>query len=376
MFNFTTQSVYNNIVKATPQQIKNKTVKNPNLIVENTEGKAPYLRIGNTRFNKSDILSIVVKTPTIENLAEVTFNMEKILIPNDSTDNEITARIVLYVGLSMNDQSAFYANSFVYKGKPLYIEFSVKKTDTAANVAKKVKANADKYFLLTLGTEKILDVTVNGSEVKFTGVNGYQQIKTAKLQKFDPNGKVVDCCTNQGEYYDVITGVPVIYTTDVNGEAHTTNKKLYPDGTVDNISTADEVAIAPGIEAFGDYNWIMHNLRLPTAANYYPWSPANRMGEMPVPGQQYTQIIVRMLKERDGIMGEIVGARGTSVTTHVFYVAGNITDNTSNAYLVFGEFSKLLGSDASSKMKVNQALQTPYSSVYTATNSSTDPTNP
>lgn len=376
MFNFTTQSVYNNIVKATPQQIKNKTVKNPNLIIENTEGKTPYLRIGNTRFNKNDILDVVVKTPTVENLANVRFNMEKILIPNDSTDNEITARIVLYVGLSMNDQSAFYANSFVYKGKPLYIEFNVKKTDTAVNIAKKVKTNADKYFLLTLGTEKILDVTLNGPEVIFTGVNGYQQIKTAKLQKFDPNGKVVDCCTNQGEYYDVITGVPVIYTTDVNGNVSTTSKKLYPDGTVDNISTDNEVAIAPGIEAFGDYNWIMHNLRLPTAANYYPWSPANRMGEMPVPGQKYTQIIVRMLKERDGIMGEIVGARGTSVTTHVFYVAGNITDNTSSAKLVLDEFSRLLAQEASSKLKVNQKLQTPYNSVYTPPTNPTDPTNP
>lgn len=375
MFNFTTQSVYNNIVKATPQQIKNKTVKNPNLIIENTEGKTPYLRIGNTRFNKNDILDVVVKTPTVENLANVRFNMQKILIPNDSTDNEITARIVLYVGLSMNDQSAFYANNFVYKGKPLYIEFNVKKTDTAENIAKKVKANADKYFLLTLGSEKILDVTLNGPEVVFTGVNGYQQIKTAKLQKFDPNRKVVDCCTNQGEYYDVITGVPVIYSTDINGVVSANTKKLCPDGTVDDISD-DEVAIAPGIEAFGDYNWIMHNLRLPTAANYYPWSPANRMGEMPIPGQSYTQIIVRMLKERDGIMGEIVGARGTSVTTHVFYVAGNIIDNTSSAKLVLDEFSKLLGQTASSKLKVNQKLQNPYSSVYTTPTIPTDPTNP
>jgi hypothetical protein len=46
------------------------------------------------------------------------------------------------------------------------------------------------------------------------------------------------------------------------------------------------------------------------------------MGEMPIPGQQYTQFIIRICKERDGIMGEIVGARGTSVTTHVLYVAG------------------------------------------------------
>ena len=78
------------------------------------------------------------------------------------------------------------------------------------------------------------------------------------------------------------------------------------------------MGITPGIEAFCDYNWIIHNLRIPTLANTDFWS-VNK-GEMPVPGGKYIQYIFRMCKRRDGIAGEAVGQRVTSLTTHVFYV--------------------------------------------------------
>lgn len=356
MFNFTTQTVYNSI---------STTGANKNMwVVEQNSTKKPALRIGNTRFDADDILDLQIKNPTVENLASVTFDMSKILIDQASTDKEITARIVLYIGLSMNNQDALYANDLVYKGKPLYIEFSVKKDDDAATVAKRVKANAAKYLLLSMGSEKILDVTVttaaaSGDDpatgtVTFTGVNGYQQIKLAVLQKFDPNAKPIDCCTNDGEFVDIIKGVPVIYTTDANGVATTTNNKLGEDGQPTALAN-NEVAIAPGIEAFCDYNWIIHNLRLPTLANTNFWAPTRT--EMPVVGQVYTQFIIRLSKERDGIAGEVVGQRATSVTTHVLYVAGKVSDNNSPAKLVDTELRKLI---QTVKTDADDALQSPF----------------
>ena len=359
MFNFTTQTVYNAI--ATTGAHKNMWVA--------ASGRKPSLRIGNTRFDKDDILDIQVKNPTVENLASVEFDMADILIPQNSTDTERTARIVLYLGLSMNSQDSFYANDLVYKGKPFYVEFAVKAGDTAADVAKRVKANAAKYFLLSMGSEKILDVTAttaaaSGNDpatgtVTFTGVNGYQQIKHAALQVFDPNAKTVDCCSNQGEYIDVTVGVPVVYTTDATGEVTVGTKKLDESG--EQVDLADnEVAIAPGIEAFGDYNWIIHNLRLPTAANTNFWAPTK--GEMPIVGNQYTQFIVRIKKERDGISGEIVGARATSVTTHILYVAGLKGTAGTAAKAVNDAFTTLLGADAATKMltEADTVLQTPF----------------
>ena len=349
MFNFTTQTVYNQI---------STTGANKNMWIS-TNQKKPALRIGNTRFDAADVLDIQVKNPTVENLASVEFDVSKV-IPTEA--DEVTARIALYIGLSMNCQDSLYANDLVYKGKPLFVEFYAKKGESADVVAKRVKAIADKYLLFVSG-EKLLDVTVTATaaanetpatgKVTFTGVNGYQQFKKAALQVFDPEAKSVDCCSTQGDYVNVIVGVPVIYTTNAAGVATVTNNKLGEDGSAVALAEG-ETAIKPGLEAFGDYNWIIHNLRLPTAANTGFWSPTR--DEMPVPGQVYTQFIVRIKKERDGIMGEIVGARGTSVTTHVLYVAGKVTENGSPAKLVDTELKKL----STPKTDADDKLLTPF----------------
>ena len=389
MFNFTTQSVYNQITDFTVNAKGVNVPKDANLILNTIQKVNPTLRIGNTRFTAADVVDIHVKNPSLESLAEVTFDMEKLLEKVDEKD--ITARFVLYVGLSMNAQDAFYANDYVYKGKPLTIEFPVKVGDDGDKLVKRIAKIAKKYILLSMGTEEIIRIetadaqSASGNEgdpgyvpatsasITFKGVNGYQQIKKAVLQYFDPEAKTVDCCTKDGDYIDLITGVPVIYEISTTGEnkgkavaviENEKEQKLTEEGK--EALGDDEVAILPGLEAFGDYNWILHNLRLPTAANYYPWSPANRMGENPVPGQDYTQFIVRIQKERDGIMGEIVGARGVSVTTHVLYVAGNAAKDTSvtatPADKVYKAFNTLLGNEATNKIKTvaEDALAEPY----------------
>ena len=354
MFNFTTQSVYNNIVVqtgATP-------VAGANVIVNS--GKTPYIRIGNTRFDipkgtkDKELaygLTLQVKKPTPESLASVTFDMEAIKIQNADTTKELTGRIVLYITLSMNSQDSFYANDLVYKGKPIFIEFPVKKGDNPATIAARVAKNANKYFALTVGSEKIVNVTNNGGNVTITGVNGYQQFTKAILQKFDPEVITVDCCTSKSDYVDIVTGVPVIYELNADGSVNigTTPKKLAEDGTAEALAD-NEVAIKPGLEAFGDYNWIIHNLRLPTLANTYTFSPTQ--GELPAVGQVYSQFIITMCKERDGISGEIVGARAKSVTTHVFYVAGDYTVAGTPAKALYDELAALgtINTDADTKL--------------------------
>ena len=361
MFNFTTQTVYNSIVEATVAQKGDRVPKNANLILNTIQDTNPTLRIGNTRFVLADIIDIQVKNPSLESLTSVTFDVTDLVdkVTGDDAPNEITARVALWLGLSMASQDSYYANALLYKGKPLYVEFPVKKGDDAETVANRVKNIANKFFLLQT-EEKILDITVDDAEVTFTGVNGYQQIRKAALQWYNPESKSIDCCANEGAFEDLYVGVPVIYTID--GEtglatAGETAQKLDEDGTPTDLAD-NEVAILPGLEAFGDYNWIIHNLRLPTAANTGFWSPTR--GEMPVVGQQYTQFIIRMKKERDNIMGEIVGARGTSVTTHVIYAAGLASDATSPA----GKVNKALFTDlGATSVKLTDAddkLEAPF----------------
>ena len=350
MFSFTTQTVYNQISTSGAHK---------NLIDNSGNSKTPSLRIGNTRFDAKDITSIQVKAPSAEQLASIEFDMADVI----PATGETTARIVLYLGLSMGSQDSFYSNAILYKGKPFYVEFPVKASDSADNVAKRVKAIADKYILFQTGEkDKILDVTYTATaavgadpgpaadavgKVKFTCVNGYQLIKKASIQTYDPKAYTIDCCADQGDFVDVKVGVPVIYkivdgvvkTKDGNGKQYFLDEA----GTEQELGS-DQIAILPGLEAFGDYNWIIHNLRLPTAANTGFWSPAKQADELPIVGQTYTQFIITMCVDRDGIAGQVVGNRATSVTTHVLYVAGDYQTSATPAYVVYGKLNALKSS--------------------------------
>ena len=354
MFTFTTQTVFNAVVKATEEEVRNKTAQKGYNVITKTTAKGPEIRVGNTRFNAANVLDIQVKNHTDENLAKVEFDLAKAieLVTAEKKDvQEGSYRIVLYIGLSMSAADSFYANAFVYKGKPFYIEFPITASDTPETAAKRLVKIANKYMLFT-AQEKVLDVTENEGKVTFEGVNGYQIIKKAELQKYDANADQVDCCNNNGAFVTVMKGVPVTYTTDpTNGEVTVGTQTLEFDGLRD--LNDDEVAIEPGIEAFGDYNWMIHNLRLPTMANTYFWSPTKP--EMPVVGGKYTQFIVRMCAERDRVAGEAVGQRVTSVTTHVFYVL----DQGNNVQLLKTELQKL----KAIKTDADDALTDPFANA-------------
>ena len=354
MFNFTTQTIFNSIIQTTEADVRDKKAPKGYNIITKSGAHGPEVRIGNTRFNKDNVLDIQIKNHTVENLAKVEFDLAKMisLVTADSKDvQEGNYRIVIYIGLSMNSQDSFYANDFVYKGKPLFIEFPVTASDTAETIGKRIIKIANKYMLF-VAQEKILDVSEDEGKVTFEAVNGYQLIKKAMLQKYDPNAKQIDCCNNNGDFVNIMNGVPVTYTTDpTTGEVTVGTQTLDMDGLRDLED--NEVAIEPGLEAFGDYNWIIHNLRLPTLANTYFWAVTK--SEMPVVGGNYTQFIIRVCTERDGIGGEIVGQRATSVTNHVLYVLdqGNNVDTVKS----------ILSSLATAKTDADDALADPFSGV-------------
>lgn len=351
MFEFTTQTIFNSIIKTTENDIRDKKAPKGYNIITKDGDNGPELRIGNTRFNAENVIDIQIKNHTVESLAKVEFDINQIisLVTAEGKDvQEGNYRLVIYLGLSMNSQDSFYANDFVYKGKPLFVEFPINAADDAEAVAKRVVKIANKYMLF-VAQEKILNITANEGTVSIEAVNGYQIIKKAIVQKYDPNAKQIDCCNNNGDFIDIMHGVPVTYTTDpTTGEVTVGDQVLDGDGLRDLAD--NEVAIAPGLEAFGDYNWIIHNLRLPTLANTYFWAVTK--SEMPVVGGEYVQFIIRMCKDRDGIAGEVVGQRAKSVTTHVLYVL----DQGDNVETVKTELAKL----TTAKTDADDALANPF----------------
>lgn len=305
MFNFTTQTVLNQITG--------------NFIDHSQDGKKPYVRIANIRFDVPEeggsrkVLDVTKKLWSPSNFASVTFNLGTITAP---TDADAYFRLYFYVGLTMDGFDPYFANALTYKGKPITLEFVWKKNETADKVAKRIKKTADKFQIFA-EQRKFFNVTVNGANITFTALMDYLILKEAKLQQYDATAKPIDCCTSEGDYFDVMWGVPATYKFKTADHTWEIENKKFEDGELKTIESP-EVPIAPGISAFCDYNWIIRNLRLPTYANTNFWSVNAQ--EMPVAGGKYNQYIVRLCADRDNIAGEVVGQRARSVTTHVFYV--------------------------------------------------------
>jgi hypothetical protein len=229
----------------------------------------------------------------------------------------------------------------------------IKGTEVSAADASRVVANTKKFMLMTMG-ENILNVTADGTNVTFTATNGYQILKAVVLQKYDEKAKTVDCCSNQGEFVDVMTGIPCVFTLNPETKAVVGGTQyMDSEGVLQNYpEDGSLVKIIPGAEAFGDYNWIIHNLRLPTLANTNFWSTTK--SEMPVVGGEYDQIIVRMCKERDGIAGGALGMRVTTVTTHVFYVLKD------QAQLIMNAFTQIEVPASKQYTDADDELAAPY----------------
>lgn len=275
MFEFTTQTVLNAVSAATAA---NATSAN-NVVYDTTANKQYiFVKDAAVRLPKADVESIYYRPYEDAKLPKVEVDAAEVV-----TKGEGIYRIALYIGLSHTDIDSFYANSLTYKGKPLYIEFAVEEGEQAAAIAAKIKKNAEKYLLFTTDVPMLTVTVGQDNKVTFEGVRGSQIFRKAELQKFDPAAITVDCCTNEGEFIKV-----------------------------------EDLEITPGHEAFGDYEWMIHNLRIPTFANTDFWA-ANK-ADQPAIGGKYHQFTFRLKKDRDGIAGEVVGERATSVTTHVFYV--------------------------------------------------------
>ena len=76
----------------------------------------------------------------------------------------------------------------------------------------------------------------------------------------------------------------------------------------------------PNVVEFGTYDYMLHNLRMPTYENYRFTSPA--VVEMPMPGVKYTQYTFLYCVPRPGLGGlSVAGQFNHSTTTHVFFVA-------------------------------------------------------
>lgn len=279
MFQFTTTTVINSA----------KDYTNPS--VELFKGDSKYFDVKRVnRFKVKNIRSVYKQDPVAQSNAKATIDMAKVketLTANKATKG--TFRVEIYVHLAQSNNNPLYSNTWVVKGRPWTFEFSATSTEEAGNIVDKVIKMITKFKLFTMDTEQ-LKATKEGTKLVLTAQDPYQIFSKVELQYFDPSiGTTTVCCTPRGEY-----------------------------APVENYGVTNVATITPGNEGFGTFEWIMRNLRLPTAEQTR-WN-ALYQDDRPMVGATYTQYTLEYCENRGILGGDAVGEETKSVTTHVFFV--------------------------------------------------------
>lgn len=279
MFQFTTTTVINSA----------KDYTNPS--VELFKGDSKYFDVKRVnRFKVKNIRSVYKQDPVAQSNAKATIDMAKVketLTANKATKG--TFRVEIYVHLAQSNNNPLYSNTWVVKGRPWTFEFSATSTEEAGNIVDKIIKMITKFKLFTMDTEQ-LKATKESTKLVLTAQDPYQIFSKVELQYFDPSiGTTTGCCTPRGEY-----------------------------APVGNYGVTNVVTITPGNEGFGTFEWIMRNLRLPTAEQTR-WN-ALYQDDRPMVGATYTQYTLEYCENRGILGGDAVGEETKSVTTHVFFV--------------------------------------------------------
>ena len=283
MFQFTTTTVINSA----------KDYTNPS--VDLFKGDSKYFDVKRVnRFKVKNIRSVYKQDPVAQSNAKATIDMAKVketLTANKATKG--TFRVEIYVHLAQSNNNPLYSNTWVVKGRPWTFEFSATSTEDAGNIVDKVIKMITKFKLFTMDTEQ-LKATKESTKLVLTAQDPYQIFSKVELQYFDPSiGTTTGCCTPRGEY-----------------------------APVENYGVTNVTTITPGNEGFGTFEWIMRNLRLPTAEQTR-WN-ALYQDDRPMVGATYTQYTLEYCENRGILGGDAVGEETKSVTTHVFFVNQNV----------------------------------------------------
>jgi len=287
MFQFTTTTIVNSL--------QDYNDVNQSLITEIKEGntvKGIHIK-RDFKFLADNVEAIYKRAASDPVLAQATIDLTEVTAPAVDT----TFRIAVYIRLS-GCQNSYYANDFVFKGKPFYIEFLWKAGETAANVAKKVVKIAKKYQQMVYEYQ-LLAISENAGVLTIDGTDEYQTLTKVDFEKFDEN----QGAWQEGGHVGAFIAIDSI--EDEDGEI------------VELVRQAKQ--------GFGTYRNMIKDYRLPTAANTR-WSKIIQ-DETPVVGAKYNQYTIVYCVNRGIMGGDAVGEVVKSKTTHVFFVKQDLASD-------------------------------------------------
>lgn len=290
MFQFTTTTLINDALDYTTKLPRWK-VKGETLLI---------WRVGS--FKKANVVAMYKRAYSAPVLAKAVLDMTTI------TQASGVFRIAMYIRLSGN-QNSYYSNDFVFKGKPLYIEFEKKTGDSAAQLATKVANQIKKYQRAY--DFKHFNVSVSDNNLIIEAVDEYQRFTKMDIEYFDPDLREIACTCAEGAF-------AVIASAKEAGAEGFDSKNI----------------LTQGREGFGTYQNIIKDLRIPTLDVRRYEAPLQ--DEVPIINGKYSQYTIYYKVDRGLMGGAAVGQQVTSQTTHVFYVHDSVAAKFETALATLG----------------------------------------
>lgn len=225
---------------------------------------------------KNDYVGPVYKTEAVDGAKA------KLVIDLATVKSAVTnvMQFVIELGLD-NDYRGDFGSVLFYFRKPIVV--TMDKESDAATVAKAFeKAGVVDY--------KLYNVSVEGNKITLEMADNYITVRKAEVMDL----VCTPGCNEQGEVSTLA------YTFDLKDSA---------------VYTKNNVG-------FGTYDYMIHNLRLPTYANIRFASPAE--SEMPVKGGKYTQYSFEYTVPRRLGGLSVAGQKTESTTIHTFFVLNTL----------------------------------------------------
>ena len=294
MFQFTTTNVLNSLKDLTTGKDLITTIE--------ASGKEEVMikRIGN--FKKANVESIHHTAGSEAELAAVCMDLTNVVTKDKKY------RLNMYIGLTQGSADSRYANDLYHKGKAFSIDFEG--LATAAETVAKLADVLKKYDIFVYG-DKQLNVYSSGTLLALEAVNEYQRFVRVNIEELNASAYF-----EMGDY-KVIKSLDDLKKDMASHDAVVKAGKPVAEG------------LFVGKEGFGTYSYLLHNLRLPTAARYgaFAWNKE----ESPVPGVVYDEYVIRYCVNRGELGLNAVGDTVKSVTTHVIYVPSALSANVKTA---------------------------------------------
>ena len=310
MFQFTTTNVLNSL--------KDLTTGKDLITTVDASGKEEIMikRIGN--FKKANIESIHHTAGSEAELAAVCMDLTNVVAKDKKY------RLNMYIGLTQGSADSRYANDLYHKGKAFSIDFEG--LATAAETVAKLADVLKKYEIFVYG-DKQLNVYSSGALLALEAVNEYQRFVRVNIEEL-----------NASAYFDM-GDYKVIKSLD------NIKKDMANHDAVIKAGAPVAEGLFVGKEGFGTYSYLLHNLRLPTAARSgaFAWNKE----ESPVPGVIYDEYVIRYCVNRGELGLNAVGDTVKSVTTHVIYVPSALSATVKTALGKIGTVVETVNSASS-----------------------------